>query len=155
MRALFRPRRPPGTSLRHTFPTLVRDACAEEECMPRLALVRPPSADCDAELAATSPMGSDKIIGQDPSDDGYDVLLFVHGYNTSLADAGALLAQLLALARFPATLMPVVFGWPCTGAAFYANVRLLFSDRRLSAHAVTHEAMQRRRLAIQSLPALP
>lgn len=39
-----------------------------------------------------------------------DVLLFVHGFNNSLADATLRLAQLTHDIRFPGT--PMVFGWP-------------------------------------------
>jgi esterase/lipase superfamily enzyme len=54
---------------------------------------------------------------------GYEALLFVHGFNSSLENVLGLLGQMLALGSFPGEIVPVIFGWPCTKGALYPFVR--------------------------------
>ena len=43
---------------------------------------------------------------------GFEAVVFLHGFNTPVADACKLIAQLWTLGDFPAYLKPFVFGWP-------------------------------------------
>ena len=53
---------------------------------------------------------------------GYDALLFIHGFNSGLDQDVSLVSQLFSLGSFPPTIMPAVFGWPCTNNLAYPMV---------------------------------
>jgi hypothetical protein len=50
-------------------------------------------------------------------------VFFVHGYYSSLEDTLKLVSQMFALGSFPAYVVPVIFGWPCTSMLSYMFVR--------------------------------
>eukprot|EP00892_Ulva_mutabilis_P003595 jgi/Ulvmu1/1607/UM111_0036.1 len=78
-----------------------------------------------ADIRSLSPWiftDSDEILGAQHAAGarpGYDALLFIHGFNSDIDGVVRLVGQLLSLGSFPASLMPTIFGWPCTRHVAY------------------------------------
>ena len=54
-----------------------------------------------------------------------EVLIFIHGYNSSLLHATGLLGQMLCLGAMPAHILPVVFNWPGGALSTYYTSQIV------------------------------
>ena len=89
--------------------------------------VRQPRGDQDRQQLEPTDRSTQmalKVVGWSPSSSAHgEVLLFIHGWQSSLKQAHLVLAQFLTLAGCPSHLKPVVFNWPCGGLFTYDKAR--------------------------------